>query len=101
MSTYRGVMHQHSHDHSHDHGRAARWGAVRHRLGHLLRPHSHDAADKIDHAMESSKDGVRALWVSLLVLGVTAVLQLVIVMVSGSVALLGDTLHNVADALTA
>ena len=34
-------------------------------------------------------------------LGVTAVLQAVVVAVSGSVALLGDTLHNVADALTA
>ena len=34
-------------------------------------------------------------------LGVTALLQAAVVLVSGSVALLGDTLHNVADALTA
>jgi cation diffusion facilitator family transporter len=41
------------------------------------------------------------LWISLVVLGVTAAGQAVVVAYSGSVALLGDTLHNVADALTA
>jgi cation diffusion facilitator family transporter len=66
-----------------------------------LTPHSHDAADKVDAAMETSKAGLRALWISLAVLGATAALQAVVVAVSGSVALLGDTLHNVADALTA
>lgn len=64
-------------------------------------PHSHDSAAKVDAAMETSRDGLRALWISLAVLGATAVLQAVIVAFSGSVALLGDTLHNVADALTA
>ena len=44
---------------------------------------------------------MRALWISLAVLGVTAVTQAVVVAVSGSVALLGDTVHNAADALTA
>jgi len=44
---------------------------------------------------------MRALWISLLILGATAALQAVIAVWSGSVALLGDTLHNVADALTA
>jgi cation diffusion facilitator family transporter len=67
----------------------------------MLRPHSHDAADKVDAAMEASAEGIRALWVSLAVLGGTAVLQAAVVAVSGSVALLGDTLHNAADALTA
>ena len=51
--------------------------------------------------MEASAEGIRALWISLAVLGATAVLQTVVVAVSGSVALLGDTLHNAADALTA
>ena len=50
---------------------------------------------------EASRDGLRALWISLGVLGVTALAQAAVVVVSGSVALLGDTLHNVADALTA
>jgi cation diffusion facilitator family transporter len=51
--------------------------------------------------MESSRDGLRALWISLIVLACTAAIQAVVVALSGSVALLGDTLHNVADALTA
>ena len=67
----------------------------------MLRPHSHDAADKVDSAMEASAEGIRALWISLAVLGGTALLQAAVVAVSGSVALLGDTLHNAADALTA
>ncbi len=51
--------------------------------------------------MEASAEGMRALWISLAVLGGTALLQAAVVAVSGSVALLGDTLHNAADALTA
>ena len=71
------------------------------RLRHLLRPHSHEAADKVDAAMESRAEGIRVLWIALAVLAGTALLQAVVVAVSGSVALLGDTLHNAADALTA
>ncbi|WP_433380667.1 cation diffusion facilitator family transporter [Actinoplanes sp. CA-142083] len=67
----------------------------------MVTPHSHDTADKVDPAMEASREGMRALWISLAGLGVTAALQALIVVFSGSVALLGDTLHNVADALTA
>ena len=70
-------------------------------LRHALTPHSHDPADKVDSALESSRAGLRALWISLVVLGATAAAQAVVVAYSGSVALLGDTLHNVADALTA
>jgi cation diffusion facilitator family transporter len=88
------------HVHAGGHSHASRPGLVD-RLRHVLRPHSHDAADKVDAAMEASAEGIRALWVSLAVLGGTAVLQAVVVAVSGSVALLGDTLHNAADALTA
>ncbi|MFI1291886.1 cation diffusion facilitator family transporter [Streptomyces sp. NPDC020792] len=75
--------------------------SLRHRLAHLLAPHSHDAADRLDRALESSARGMRALWVSLAVLGATALAQAVVVVASGSVALLGDTVHNTADALTA
>lgn len=64
--------------------------------------HGHTHGDVIsDAALESSARGIRALKISLLILGVTAVLQLVIVGVTGSVALLGDTVHNFADAGTA
>jgi cation diffusion facilitator family transporter len=64
-------------------------------------PHSHDTAEKIDSALETSREGMRALWISLVALGATAAAQLAVVAVSGSVALLGDTMHNLADALTA
>ncbi|MFE6496309.1 cation diffusion facilitator family transporter [Streptomyces sp. NPDC057748] len=88
--------------HGHAHGEGGgRLDWLRHRAGHLLVPHSHESADKLDAALESSARGMRALWVSLAVLGVTAVAQAVIVVISGSVALLGDTVHNAADALTA
>src|SRR6266571_1425422 len=91
-------------DHGHDHGGPAhgsRLAALWHKLSHLVTPHSHDAMDKVDSAMAAFRDGIRALWISLAVLGATAVTQAVVVVLSGSVALLGDTLHNVADALTA
>ncbi|MDX3192340.1 cation diffusion facilitator family transporter [Streptomyces sp. MN03-5084-2B] len=65
------------------------------------RPHSHDSADRVDHALETSRRGMRALVWSFAALSVTAVAQLVLVLVTGSVALLGDTVHNFADALTA
>jgi cation diffusion facilitator family transporter len=89
-----------NHAHGHVHAHASRPG-VTERLRHVLRPHSHDAAGKVDAAMEASVEGIRALWISLAVLGGTALLQAAVVAVSGSVALLGDTLHNAADALTA
>ncbi|MEV0915747.1 cation diffusion facilitator family transporter [Streptomyces sp. NPDC049967] len=89
-------------DHGSDHGHGSgRWSRIRHRLAHVVTPHSHEAADKVDSAMESSAEGMRTLWISLAVLGVTTVLQALVFALSGSVALLGDTIHNAADALTA
>ncbi len=51
--------------------------------------------------MEADARGRRALWISLAALTATAMLQALVVVFTGSVALLGDTLHNVADAATA
>lgn len=106
MSTYSGGMSattQHGHGHAHGHGHVPAGGLRRARdaVRHLLTPHSHDTADRVDSAMEASRAGMRALWISLGVLGATAVFQAFVVVASGSVALLSDTLHNVADALTA
>ncbi|GAA2859688.1 Co/Zn/Cd cation transporter [Microbacterium arabinogalactanolyticum] len=64
-------------------------------------PHTHDAADSIDDAMEANAAGIRALKVSLILLLITTVLQGAVVAFSGSVALLADTIHNFSDALTA
>jgi cation diffusion facilitator family transporter len=89
--------HQHDDGHAyHEHGRSW-WDRIR----HFFSTHSHDASDKVDSALETSGEGIRAVWISLAGLGVTAIVQAVIFALSGSVALLGDTLHNVADALTA
>ena len=68
--------------------------------GHEGHGHSHGSI-VIDQALEDSRQGVRALQISLAGLAVTAVLQVIVAVISGSVALLGDSLHNIADALTA
>jgi cation diffusion facilitator family transporter len=86
----------HPHDHGHDHT-----GGVLGLLRSVFAPHSHDAGDTVDRELEASHEGMRALKLSLVGLAVTAGLQLVIVAISGSVALLADTVHNFADALTA
>ncbi|HKG57524.1 MAG TPA: cation diffusion facilitator family transporter, partial [Candidatus Limnocylindrales bacterium] len=93
--------HHHGHDddprgHEHEHGTGL-LAAIR----DLIRPHSHDSATRIDSALETDARGVQALKLSLVAMLVTAILQLVVVFATGSVALLSDTLHNFADALTA
>lgn len=62
--------------------------------------HSHDHAEVAPLA-DTGRAGVRASKFSLLGLGITAALQGILVVVTGSVALLSDTLHNLTDALTA
>jgi cation diffusion facilitator family transporter len=74
---------------------------IRSFLHELFVPHSHDTAESIDDAVEASSHGIRAVKISLLGLGATALLQLAVVVISGSVALLADTIHNFSDALTA
>jgi cation diffusion facilitator family transporter len=74
---------------------------VWHAASEFLGGHSHDTADQIDDALEADAAGRRALLISLAGLAVTAAVQAAVVVLSGSVALLGDTMHNLADALTA
>jgi cation diffusion facilitator family transporter len=91
--------HVNPHD-GHAHGRST-WSKLRHVASSVLGAHSHDSADQVDDTLEADAAGRRALLLSLAVLAVTAAAQAAVVVLSGSVALLGDTLHNVADALTA
>ncbi len=91
--------HDDAHDHGHDHGHEHHTG-LRGLLVSVL-GHSHDHADSVDDALTSSARGIRAVKISLVVLAVTAVAQLAVVAISGSVALLADTIHNFSDALTA
>jgi cation diffusion facilitator family transporter len=95
--------HQHhtTHQPDHGHGHGGRWRSVWSRVRHVITPHSHDSADRVDSALEASKRGIRTLVWSFVALFVTAVIQLGIVTLTGSVALLGDTIHNFADASTA
>jgi cation diffusion facilitator family transporter len=63
--------------------------------------HAHQNHGIVDPAIASTDRGLWALKWSFLGLVTTALLQLVVVAVSGSVALLADTIHNLADAATA
>jgi cation diffusion facilitator family transporter len=89
---FRGHSHAHSHarePHGHGHGHHA----AAH--GHA---HTHEAVDPV---IATTARGIWAIQWSFVILAVTAALQLVIVLLSGSVALLADTIHNVGDAATA
>lgn len=83
----------------HDEPGDSRFGKLIHWVGHGLL-HDHDHAPNTG-LLDTGAAGVRATKVSLVGLGITAALQAVIFVASGSIALLSDTLHNVTDALTA
>jgi len=69
-------------------------------LAHLFRPHSHNhPVAALDPALATAR-GIWVLKVSLAALLATAFFQVAVVAISGSVALLADTLHNFSDALT-
>ena len=86
----------HPHDHAHDHPTGLK--AI---VAEIFAPHSHDAADSIDTALESSRRGIRAVKISFVALLITSGLQLAVIFLSGSIALVADTIHNFSDALTA
>jgi cation diffusion facilitator family transporter len=103
-----GPEHEHRHGHDDEHDHEHRHGHGHHhahqswaRVWHVIGPHSHDHDRAVDSVLESSAAGLRTLWISLAALAATALAQAVVVALSGSVALLGDALHNGADALTA
>jgi len=74
----------HADEHGHEHGAA--------------HGHSHGL---IDDSIKRSREGIRAVSLSLAVLGLAAVAQTVVFVASGSIALLADLIHNFGDALTA
>ena len=85
---------QHDHDdhddHDHDH----------HDHDHAGGEHGHTHG-LVDRSILRSREGVKAVSISLLVLGLAAGAQLLVFLLSGSVALLADLIHNFGDALTA
>ena len=79
-----------------------------HRIWHRTTPalvgHEHEHAHShglVDPSIIRSRAGVNAVLLSLAVLGATAAVQAVVFVLSGSVALLADLIHNAGDALTA
>ncbi|MSQ24580.1 MAG: cation transporter [Chloroflexi bacterium] len=76
----------------HDHGETV--------PGHDHGPHGHTHGI-VDPSLASNERGMWALKWSFAGLGVTSLVQLAVVLLSGSVALLADTIHNVGDAATA
>ena len=82
----------------HEHGHARGVGPADGDHGHGGHAHSHGL---VDPSIVRSREGVKAVSVSLAVLGAAALVQVVIFVVSGSVALLADLIHNFGDALTA
>jgi cation diffusion facilitator family transporter len=63
--------------------------------------HAHGHTHVLDAEVLRSRAGVRAVLASLGVLGATAVAQAIVYVLTGSVALLADLVHNAGDALTA
>ncbi len=101
--------HEHHHHGPHRHARLpfrSTDTTARHQHDHR-EAHHHDGQTPghthglVDRSIARSRDGVRAVSQSLAVLGATAVLQALVFVLSGSVALLADLIHNGGDALTA
>ncbi len=68
--------------------------------GHDESAHGHTHG-VVDPTIATTAKGIWAIKWSFVILAITSTLQLAIVIVSGSVALLADTIHNVGDAVTA
>jgi cation diffusion facilitator family transporter len=65
---------------------------------HVSGSHSHGV---IDATIATTDRGIWAIKWSFVILAITAAMQMVVVALSGSVALLADTIHNIGDATTA
>src|ERR1700674_943189 len=94
-SHHHGGEHDHGSDHHHEEVHVGHVHPSGHGPGH---GHTHGV---VDPSIASTARGLWALKWSFVGLMVTAVIQVVVVVLSGSVALLADTIHNFADALTA
>lgn len=87
-------LHEHDHDRDHSHGTGL-WGAI----STIFHFHGHSEQQRASAPALATEEGIRTIWWALGALGLTTVIQVVIVAMSGSVALLADTVHNLGDAL--
>ena len=92
-------MHEQEHEHNHEHGHSEN-GAI-HWFQDLFSPHTHGHQEAALDPNLATDRGIWALKISFAGLMITAAFQVIIVSISGSVALLSDTIHNFSDALTA
>jgi cation diffusion facilitator family transporter len=98
-----------AHSHAERHGHAPVRGDSHDSRGHEHDDHGHDddhgghghSHGLMHDSIKRSREGLRAVLISLAVLAVAAVAQTLIFVFSGSVALLADVIHNFGDALTA
>jgi divalent metal cation (Fe/Co/Zn/Cd) transporter len=105
-------VHSHPHDGPHRHVTTPRCSTplqVRRPAGELAPHHHHEHDERghghshgvIDESIKRSRSGIRAVVLSLGVLGAAALAQTAVLAASGSLALLADVIHNFGDALTA
>lgn len=97
------TLHESGHDHDHgdhdhhDHDHADGFSGFLKSIFHQHRhTHSHGELTS-DNAFMDNEAGIRTVWIALGILTGTTILQFIIVALSGSVALLADTLHNLVD----
>lgn len=94
--------HDHHHDHDHGHGHDhTHGGGVIGWIATVMHWHGHDheEEDLAGDPAFATNEGIRTVWIALAALGLTTVVQFIIVWLSGSVALLADTVHNLGDML--
>lgn len=89
--------HHHDHEHGHDHNHSL-WERIASALHVPGYSHEH-ASITSEQAFFDNQLGIRTVWIALAILLVTSLLQIGVVAISGSVALLGDTVHNIGDGL--
>ena len=80
--------------------RASELGQLQAGHGHAHAGHGHSHG-LIDESIKRSREGIRAVSISLAVRAVAAIAQTAVFIASGSIALLADLIHNFGDALTA
>lgn len=104
--------HSHGHDHDHDHHEHGHhehdhhqhhtsvWAGIASALHLPGYSHTHDHGEIIRSISPDDNNlAIRTVWLALTALGITTLLQIIIFVASGSVALLADTVHNLGDAL--
>jgi divalent metal cation (Fe/Co/Zn/Cd) transporter len=103
-------LHSHPNTGPHRHLRLARRSTPAERAHDHADPNGHDHTHGTEHghshglihdSIKRSRQGIRAVSLSLAVLGLTAIAQTLVFIASGSIALLADLIHNFGDALTA